>query len=321
MVRLSLIVPTCNRANCLEHALASFIAQNYDPAAYEILVIDNNSTDGTRDAVRRVMEQASCSWRYVFESRQGLHYARNTGILQARGDIVVFGDDDIVAEDTWLHHIAEEFDTYPATGIAGGRVAPLWNGEPEDWIYDYGTPYVHPVMAILDYGSERLRLEHEYVFGCNFAIRRSLALEIGGSYPDTFPREFKHLSGTGENAMIDNARAIGYEVAYLPDALVHHQVDASRLTLDYFIDRHERWAVEEAFHAFRHFGREEAVRRLIGLAAERLCRIERDCEHQIRSDYYRVVHLRSAHQLLEQVVRVLTDDALYGHITKENYLR
>jgi len=320
MIRLSLIVPTYNRADRLEQSLLSFLSQQYDPSAYEVLIVDNNSPDHTRDSVHRIMDGARCSWRYLLEERQGLHYCRNTGIRAAQGDIVIFGDDDIVAEETWLWHIAEEFERYPSTGIAGGRVVPLWSSEPEEWIYDYGDRYVHPLFAYLDYGNERLYLEHEYVFGCNFAVRRDVALAVGGSYPDTFPASLKHLSGTGENAMIDNARGLGYAVVYLPDAWVYHPVDASRATLAYFVERHERWAIEDVFHVFRHHNKEEAVRCSIRMAVERLCRSERECENKIHPEYYRIVHRSSAHQILSQVFRVLSDDNLYRHITRENYL-
>lgn len=319
-MKISVVVPTYNRSEKLPLALNSMLEQDMDPSTYEILVIDNNSTDDTKQAAHQAMSSAACKWRYIMEPKQGVHHARNRGILAAQGEVVIIGDDDIIAEPQWLSSIAAEFAEHPATGIVGGKVLPIWSAEPEAWIYDYGTPQVHPLFAILDYGDERFPVEDAYVFANNFAIRREVALEIGGSYPCTFPSRLKHLSGTGENAMIDNTRALGYDVVYLPNAIVHHHADASRITLEYFIDRHERWAIEEVFDAFRHRSREEAVRYVTALACERFEQWILDSESKQRPEYYRIIGKQWAAQVFTQMSRILTEPSLYDHIMQKNYL-
>jgi glycosyltransferase involved in cell wall biosynthesis len=319
-VSLSLIVPTFNRAGLLGESLCSFCNQSLPPSRYEILVVDNNSTDNTREAVNSVLHDATCQWRYLFESRQGLHCARNRGILEASGEVLVFGDDDIVAEPTWLEHLAGEFDADSSVGVVGGRVKPLWDQTPPAWIYDYGNEQVHPVFAYLDYGDRRLELISEYVFGCNFAIRRNLAIEVGGSFPDTFPRHLRHLSGTGENAMIDRARELRYKVLYSPAALVHHHADAQRANLQYFVERYRRWAIEDVFDQFRRRPKACAVAHLTVGAVKRLLRAPATCARKSKPMYCLAIENAAGLQTMRQVVRVLVDSSLYEYITRKSYL-
>ncbi|WP_274655067.1 glycosyltransferase [Paenibacillus humicola] len=317
---LSLIVPTFNRAAYVSKALKSFVNQTLDRSRVEILIIDNNSTDGTKQAVQTAMRSAPCRWRYIREPRQGLHYARNRGITEAQGEIVVFGDDDIIADPAWLSGLFREFETHPSTGIAGGKIVPIWGREPEPWVFDYGTADLHACFAYLNYGEERLVMTDGYVFGCNFAIRRQLALEVGGSFPDTFPAKFKHLAGTGESGMMDEGRRLGWDAVYLPDAVVYHHIDASRISLAYFVDRYERWAVEDVYEAFRSMSKSDAASHLVLLASERLAYVDTDSQGKINPDYYRTIRRHWAYQVLKQTCRVLAEPSLYEHITRKSYL-
>ena len=183
-ILVSLIVPTYNRADDLKNALASFLNQSLNKKFYEIIVVDNNSSDHTRFVVDDINRLHSSGIRYIFECRQGLHNARNIGASSALGEIIIFGDDDIKASYFWLETIWNEFKFNSSTGIVGGKILPEWEGSPPEWIYDYGSNKTHAVFAYLDYGDSRKVLDREYVIGCNFAIRRHLIEEIGGSAPD-----------------------------------------------------------------------------------------------------------------------------------------
>jgi len=320
MVRVSLIVPTYNRAKYLIKSIPSFLDQTLPVSEYEILVIDNNSSDNTKEVTNSLLDLAKCSWRYIFEQRQGLHYARNRGILEALGDIVVFGDDDIIADKDWLETILHEFDNNKQAGIVGGKVVPLWDKQPPDWIYDYGTDKIHGVFAYLDHGPERLVLQDDYVIGCNFAIRRDLAIHIGGSYPDTFPIHLKHLSGIGEYGMIANARKLKHQIVYLPEAWVYHFAESSRATLEYFVDRHERWAVEEVYYYFRNYGIVGAIMRLSRSIIAQLLSIYLFNRQKRNIKYYRIIQKRNVISKVLQTLRVISDQSLYVHITKKSHL-
>jgi glucosyl-dolichyl phosphate glucuronosyltransferase len=321
-VRVSLVVPTCNRASFLSKSLPSFFKQTISKENYEIIIIDNNSVDNTREVSFQLIKQANCLCRYIFEPNIGLHYARNRGILEAQGDIVVFGDDDIIATPEWLENILIEFDTNHLAGVVGGKIKPLWEKEPVDWVYDYGSEKIHAVFAYLDYGDGRMVLSNEYLFGNNMGIRKELAIKIGGSFPDVFPKKLRYLSGSGEIGMIESIRKLNYEVIYLPMAQVDHYIASSRLTLQYFIERYRRWAVEDAFYVFRSFGNDKmgAASQLINDAIHRLFTVKASSLTKINPKYFMAIEKRAAIQLIKQTIKVLLDESLYQHIIKPSYL-
>ena len=320
MTHVSLVVPTFNRAEFLQTSLPSFVDQSLQPSSYEIIVVDNNSTDATKETTHALLESSPVPWSYLFEPRQGLHYARNRGILEAKGEIVVFGDDDITADRRWLECFVEEFASHVRTGVAGGPIRPNWQGAPEPWVFDYGSAQTHPVFAILELGDERRVLEQGYVVGCNFAIRRKLAIAVGGSQPDTFPPDLIHLSGQGENGMIDAVRAEGYDIIYLPDASISHRVESARATPEYFKYRYERWAVEEVYRQFRRHAKPVALAVLLKNAAKRLLLVGRRSARKQDPAVFRTVERAALRRTIRQALRVLVDRRLHQHITKCSYL-
>ena len=119
---ISVIVPTRNRVQSLKSCLASLVRQKPGGRAFEVLVIDNGSSDDTRSATRE-FEKEHNSIRYFFEPRPGLHEGRHRGMKEATGEVLVFLDDDIEAQDGWLAAIGKTFDD-PAIALAGGNNLP-----------------------------------------------------------------------------------------------------------------------------------------------------------------------------------------------------
>ena len=334
-MKISLIVPTYNRAEFLKKALPSFVNQTIDNKDYEILVIDNNSTDNTKHIVENFKKNfQNFRIKYFFEKNQGLHFARNKGISEAQGEIIVFGDDDIVASENWLEKIKQEF-LDEKVGIVGGKILPIWNFEPPEWIYDYGTDKIHTVFAYLDLGKDKKNLEKEYVFGCNFAIRKNLALKVGGSPPDTFPKKLNFLSGPGEALMVDRVRCLGYKIVYLPEAVVFYHVDSSRITLNYFIDRYERLAIEDVYTVFRRYKKITATKILLKNALINLFKIyflqfknvlrmflkkKYLPLNKVNPKYFIIIEKKRWQYTILQIFRVLLNPKLYKYIIKDNYL-
>lgn len=322
-IDITVVVPTYNRAEFLKKSLKTFTEQAFDFYKYEILVIDNASTDHTSDVVRDISQNTDVLIKYFYEPNQGLHYARNRGIIESTGDIIIFGDDDIEASENWLKEIFEEFSLNHKTGIVGGKILPIWEELPPEWIYDYGTREVHPVFAFLDLGNQRKKIENLLAFGCNFGIRRSLVLEIGGSPPDTFPSSLMHFSGTGETDMIRQVTALGYDVVYLPKALVHHHVSANRVTFDYILERYRRWAVEDVFSVIRKKNEESRYRllfRMLRASLYRHLKLLKEKQTGINPDLIRKVYLNKNRAKIKQIIRLLFDGKLYRSILKKNYL-
>lgn len=131
---VSIIIPTYNRANCIKYTIDSFLHQNYPQEDYEIIVCDNNSTDHVKKVVLEYVEKyGEEKIKYIFEGRQGVHYARNTAAKSAKGDILYFTDDDMLADRSLLKELIPIFEN-EKIGLATGRVLPKWDKEPPKWI-------------------------------------------------------------------------------------------------------------------------------------------------------------------------------------------
>ena len=105
MIRISLVIATYNRAEQLMTTLESVVGQSFDSQRWECVVVDNNSSDSTRERIEAfVRDHATQNFRYVFEPEQGLSAARNAGIRASRGEIIAFIDDDErIVEGFWRH--------------------------------------------------------------------------------------------------------------------------------------------------------------------------------------------------------------------------
>ena len=174
-ILLSIIICTYNRANLLTGALQSLCSQPFDPVRYEIIVIDNNSSDHTQDVAREYASRQP-NIHYCVETQQGLAYARNRGWREARGNYVGYLDDDGQAGDTWLS-AAEDIITRSKPGVFGGPYFAFYASPKPRWYKDdYGAHVQgnepHPLQA------------GEYLDGGNLFIRCDLLEAIGGFNPN-----------------------------------------------------------------------------------------------------------------------------------------
>ena len=227
---VSVIVPTFNRCVLLGSLLDGLAAQESGDTTFEVLIVDNNSTDGTRAAVEGFKAQyPTLSIRYVFAAPQGVSYARNAGAQRARAPILAFVDDDVVPAPSWVASIKRAFDEHPAIDAIGGRIRPVWHEPPPAWftMSRHGGP-----IAVQDH-PEPMRVNRRNASSClmtaNFACRRDALASVGGfsgAYPRCQDRELQMRLWQA-----------GKEGLYLPDIEVTVQVPADRLTKTY----HRRW--------------------------------------------------------------------------------
>jgi glycosyltransferase involved in cell wall biosynthesis len=176
---VSVVLCTFNRATLLAGALTA-LARQVDGPPYEVVVVDNNSTDGTR----LVAEQFAADGRVrcVREPEQGLSHARNRGVATASADILAFTDDDVRVDATWIQSIARAFAEHPEVDMVGGKVEPEWETEPPEWLRDVGQA----PLALVDYGAEPLRITPaapRCLIGANVAIRRRSLERLRGFSP------------------------------------------------------------------------------------------------------------------------------------------
>lgn len=228
---LSAIVCTRNRAGMLANALESLLGQTIAPnGQMEILVVDNASSDGTREVVSAVQERASCALRYLYEDRLGLSRARNAGVAVAHGRLVAFMDDDAVAEPDWAHQIIAAFAQTSATCV-GGKVVAHLDQEPPGWLPERVWRTVIPSYDLGDRHVEIDPLKPRALpWGGNMAIVGTAFQRYGGF------REDLGLVGTRRIACEDTELCLrlmrnGGKVVYWPRAVVHHAYPESRLSV------------------------------------------------------------------------------------------
>src|SRR5688500_7107600 len=140
-LKITIAIPTYNRADLLQQTLRGISRQQFPRDCFEVLVIDNNSTDQTRTVVGSFAGVRPAP-RYILEPRQGLDYARNRAIEEARGDILVFGDDDILVEPDWLAQLSAPLlaDSERRIGAVGGEVIPVFPDGLPDWVREWHAP-------------------------------------------------------------------------------------------------------------------------------------------------------------------------------------
>lgn len=217
---VSVLVPTYNRAHLLERGLSSLLAQSYPADRYEVVVVSDGSTDATASVVERRIARRTAEepeLRFVPIAHGGLNTARNAALAAARGVLLCFVDDDVVAPPEWLAALVDGYLAYPDAGAFGGPIR-----------LDLEIPMPRSCgreelgETVLDAGPEVC--EPEVLYGSNLAVTRA-AVELVGEFDVTLP------SSGDEEEWLRRLRATGRRVLYLPDAEVLHRRTADDLRL------------------------------------------------------------------------------------------
>jgi glucosyl-dolichyl phosphate glucuronosyltransferase len=224
--RVTVAVLTYNRSRLLRETLACIVRQNYPAGRWELLVIDNNSKDDTKEVVSSFFS-AGTPPRLVVETKQGLDHGRNRAIDEARGEILVLADDDILVEPDWLSELVAPFssDNAHKVGVVGGEVVPVFPDGVPPWLEGAHRP--------LAFRSDPGPLPPgQAPMGANFAFPRWAFAQFG-KFDTNLDRQGERLFGGGDSEMIRRIRASGLEAWFVPGARALHQMTADRLTFDY----------------------------------------------------------------------------------------
>ncbi|MEA5516935.1 glycosyltransferase [Nodularia sp. UHCC 0506] len=231
--QISAIICTHNRDTYLGAAIDSLLAQDFT-ADFEVVVVDNGSSDRTREVVEARLGDSRV--KYVFEPTIGLSVARNTGAKVASAEILAYLDDDAVASVSWLQVLSAAYQNNSKLAIAGGKVTLLWppNTEPPSWL----SQGLAGNLGAYDLGDKMIYIQQPGLTprGLNYSLRRSFLEEIGGFDPQ-LGRVGKNLLSNEELQMTEFALERGWQVAYLPQALVAHNVAPERLKRSWFLNR------------------------------------------------------------------------------------
>lgn len=234
---ISVVISTYNRAGLLADAVRSVLAQDGAPP-FEVVVVDNNSTDDTRRVVEAMMPEAGGRLRYVFEGKQGVSHGRNAGVAASRAEFVAFTDDDVRARSTWVATVRQAFAEHPWASFVGGRVFPRWPGPVPAWL----TPEHWSPLALVDYGEVPVRVDLERpicLVSANLAVRRSAFEQAGGFDPYYQHRPGASSACEDQELELRILRAGGAGL-YLPDVVIEAEVQPNRLTRAY----HRKWHVD-----------------------------------------------------------------------------
>lgn len=232
-IGISVIIPTYNRAKMLGITIESFVNQNYPKNLYEIIIADNNSSDNTKDVAKDWQKRSPVDIKYIFEQRQGVHYARNTAAKFAKYDLFYYTDDDMIADKELLNEIIKPFLSFENNdeiklGCAGGKILPKWEITPPRWVMKY---FNNAWLSLLDHPSKFTIGDNVPVYSCHQAIPRDVFFECGGFNPENTAGIW---IGNGESGLCHKMLDKGYTFAYINTSIIYHMIPPTRMTQKYF---------------------------------------------------------------------------------------
>jgi glycosyltransferase involved in cell wall biosynthesis len=234
-MNLTVILCTYNRCQLLAKALDSVAVSTLPPSVqWEVLVVDNNSHDQTREVVQDFCDRYPGRFRYRFEPQPGKSYALNSGVREARGEILAFLDDDATVEPTWLRNLTDALGNREWAG-AGGRIVLQWPPSLPNWLSVKGPHSRHPFPAF-DQGDEAKQLIGP-PFGANMAFRKEMFEKHGAFRSDLGPSPNADIPRPGEDTEFGRRLIGGGErLRYEPSAIVYHPVPENRINKRYFLE-------------------------------------------------------------------------------------
>lgn len=232
MSTISLVIATYNGAKKIPRTLASLVEQTLDKALWDVVVVNNNSSDNTAEVVEHfVAAHPEIRLKLVHEPQQGLSYARNRGIDESEGEFVAIIDDDEIACPNLLAEYLEFLSNHPNAVAAGGKITPLYPSARPSWLSNITE---RPIAGTLNLGDKVTTFpEGKYFGGGNMCLRRTTIARYG-KFDTNLGRQGGKLLGGEEKELYMRYYAAGEEVYYLPSAEILHVIDDSRLTKEYF---------------------------------------------------------------------------------------
>lgn len=229
-LKISVAICSYNRARFIVKALDSLFHQDFDKNDFEVIVVDNNSTDDTLTVLKTYQQQhPDYPFRFVTEPHQGVAYTRNRGAKEAKGNIIAYLDDDSIAQPGWLKITYDFFAQHPEVYSTGGKITPYFLTEIPDWY----SKYFFGLVGNFDQGPRVKQLTGQrYPCGANMAFRREVFDEVGYFNTD-LGRSGKGLLANEEKDIYLRILAYGKKVFYLPEVQVLHAVEANKFDKNY----------------------------------------------------------------------------------------
>lgn len=232
-MRFSFITCTFNRANNLSRTLDSLVKQVYDANKFEILIVNNNSTDHTAKICEQFIEQySSLNIRSVIETNQGLSFALNRGIKEAKGEYIIYIDDDETIEVEHLSRLDSYLNENPQIAFAGSAVIPVYEGEEPKWM----SRFLQRLMGGA-FGQNKTKVEllsaSSYPGTGHTIIKRAL-YDVYGNYNTELGRKGAALMGAEDKDLSIRLIQAGVKCYFLPNIPIYHHIPAYKLTDEFF---------------------------------------------------------------------------------------
>lgn len=226
---ISFIICTYNREKYIYECL-SRLAKNTAKEGWEIVLVNNNSTDNTAAECERFMnDYKPTNYRYFVEKQQGLSYARNRGIAEAKGEWLVFLDDDAMVGEDYIGNLQHHLAKHPEVGAFGGAIEPFFEGETPNWL----NPWSMSFVSAIDLGNEVIPFaKNKYPIGANMGISRATIDKVG-MFNTALGRTGNNLMGGEEKDIFNRIHQAGIPILYFPNIKVQHCIPPKRTTKEF----------------------------------------------------------------------------------------
>lgn len=274
---LSIVIPTKNRAELLRKALESIIKQPTDQKIYEVIIVDNGSTDKTKD-VAKEYEGKIKNCRYYYDARPGLHVGRNKGLLESRGELVGYLDDDVILFPNWINTVIDAFEDQEVMHVGGSVIPNDMTLISRDFNRKYkiqkgSFQFIYCISCFWETGiTESDTRVHKTpeggFFGGNSIYRKSILRACGGFHPDGMPKNLLMYRGDGEKYVSKYIVEHKMKSMYYAQASVYHMIDVNRVSDSYINYMYFRNGISNMYTCLRESRLEGGMERLINITTD-----------------------------------------------------
>jgi len=260
MIKCSIIITTHNRPNELRVSLQSLANQTLNWSLYKIIVIDNYSYDHGV-ATQKVCKEIKKNYPLLHleyhheEVAGGITYSKNKWTQLVDSEIIIFGDDDYIADNLLIESCIECFEDR-SIGIVVGPLLPKFETDiPPDWVNNlwetnqFGSHITD--FTILDFGAQKKVIPYHFAFWSNLAVRKDVFMESNGFGPDGFAGDKVYYNGNGEHHLNQFVEESGYKIVYCPLMLAKHRIFPYRFSRNYFSSRNFYYGIGDSFNLSR----------------------------------------------------------------------
>jgi len=225
-LKISVAICTCNRSGLLDKTLTEMRKLEIPPGLeWELLIVNNNCTDNTDEVIAR--HAGALPIRRLFEPKPGLSNGRNCAVAAARGELLVWTDDDVLVDPRWLAEYAQGMELWPSASFFGGLILPWFEQPTPSWLR-----HVHGGFASRDLGPEPIECTKQLCpYGANYAVR--IGPQRRYPYDPALGRRGDRLLSSEETEVLRAMLSDGLSGRWLPEAKVSHFIPRSRQTLTY----------------------------------------------------------------------------------------